>query len=207
MADRFEGPDGGPVVVGDLTGVDFVGEADAAFVEDVQDGVPAVREVLVAGVDDFFRDGREHGHVLPDGGAGEPDDGVHAEGFGEPGGVLHFLGGALADSFGVAVAPDLRADDRFVAEVDGVIAHGLALEVVGNGPDLEVVLVQDGEFGFDVAGFVPAPGIQVVTGHGDFQAVVAPAGSKAGDFLEGEVGPLAGEQGVGAGHVRLLQGR
>ena len=103
-------------------------------------------------------------------------------------------------------SPQTRgADDGFVAEVDGVIADGLALEVVGDGPDLEVVLLQDGEFGFDVAGFVPAPGVQVVSGDGDFQAVVAPAGGQARDFLEGEVGPLAGEQGVRAGHVRLLQ--
>ena len=110
-----------------------------------------------------------------------------------------------ADAFGVAVAPDLGPDDRFVAEVDRVIADGLALEVVGDGPDLEVVLLQHGEFGLDVAGFVPAPGVQVVAGDGDFQAVVAPAGGQARDFLEGQVGPLAGEQGVRAGHVRLLR--
>jgi hypothetical protein len=66
VADRFEGADGGPVVVGDFGGVDLVGEADAAFVEDVQDGVPAVGEVLVAGIDDLLGDGREHGDVLPD---------------------------------------------------------------------------------------------------------------------------------------------
>src|SRR5207253_2984100 len=108
--------------VGDLTRVDFVGEADALFVEDVQDGVPAVGEVLVSGVDDFFGDGREHGDVLPDGGAGESDDGVHTEGFGEAGGVFHFFGGALADAFGVPVAPDLGADHGLVAEVDRVIA-------------------------------------------------------------------------------------
>ncbi|MNY61868.1 hypothetical protein D3C86_1986050 [compost metagenome] len=77
--------------------------------------------------------------------------------------------------------------------------------MVGDGPDLQVVLLQDRELGFDVAGFVPAPGVQVVSGDGDFQAVVAPAGSESRDFLEGEVGPLAGEQGVRAGHIRLLQ--
>jgi len=111
--------------------------------------------------------------LLPDGEAG---DGVHAECFGEPGGVFHFLCGAGADAFGVAVAPD--CDDRFLADVDGVIAHGLAFEVVGDGPDLGVVLLKHGEFGVDVAGFVPAPGVQVVPGHGDFQAVVASAGGE-----------------------------
>ena len=106
----------------------------------------------------------------------------------------------VADAFGVAVAPDFGPDDCLVAEVDGVIADGLALEVVGDGPDLEVVLVQDSQLGLDVAGFVPAPGVQVVAGDGDFQAVVAPAGGQFGDFLEGQVGPLAGEQGERAGH-------
>src|SRR6476661_7307264 len=200
VAGRVEGAVGGPVVVGDFGGVDVVGEPDAVFVEGVQDGVPAVGEVLVAAVDDLFGDGREHGDVLPDGGAGEADDGVHAEGFGEPGGVLHFLGGPLADAFGVAVAPDFGADDGLVAEVDGVIADGLAFEVVGDGPDLEVVLVKDFQLGVHVAGFIPAPGVQVVSGDGDFQAVVAPAGSQFRDFFEGQVGPLAGKQGERAGH-------
>ncbi|MCY1312522.1 hypothetical protein D9M70_629510 [compost metagenome] len=89
--------------------------------------------------------------------------------------MFHFLGGAGADAFGVSVAPDFGPDDPFMAEVDRVIADGLAFEVVGDGPDLEVVFLQDGEFGVDVAGFVPAPGVQVVSGDGDFQAVVAPA--------------------------------
>ena len=130
---------------------------------------------------------------------------------GEAGGVLHFLGGALAYAFRLAVTPHLGADDRFVAEVDGVIAHGLTFEVVGDGPDLQVVLLQHGELGFDVAGFVPAPGVQVVSGDGDLQAVIAPARGKARDFLKGEVGPLAGEQGerpgLLIGHDSIRSGR
>ena len=124
--------------------------------------------------------------------------------------MFHFLGGAAPDAFGLAVAPHARPDDRLVPEVDRVIADGLALEVVGDGPDLEVVLLQDGELGLDIAGFVPAPGVQVVAGDGDFQAVVAQAGGQAGDFLEREVGPLAGEQRVRAGlligHVCIRSG-
>ena len=58
MSDRVHRRDGRPVVVGDLARVDLVGEPDAAFVEDIQDGVPAVGEVLVAGLDDLFRYGR-----------------------------------------------------------------------------------------------------------------------------------------------------
>ncbi|MDQ0851659.1 hypothetical protein QFZ65_003597 [Arthrobacter sp. B3I9] len=93
-----------------------------------------------------------------------------------------------------------------MAEVDGVIADGLAFEVVGDGPDLEVVLFQHGELGLDVAGLVPAPGVQVVAGNGDLQAVVAPAGGEPRDFLEGQVGPLAGEEGERAGHLVSFAG-
>lgn len=115
------GPDGGPVVVGDLTGVDLVGEPGPAFVADVQEEVPAIGDVLVSGLDDLLRHGREHRDVLPDGGSGESDDGVHAEGLGEAGGVLHFFGGPPADAFGVTVAPERGLDARTVAGYVGQV--------------------------------------------------------------------------------------
>ena len=48
------------------------------------------------------------------------------------GGGLHFFGGALADAFGFAVAPDIGGQNRLVPFVNQ-IAHGLADEVRGNG--------------------------------------------------------------------------
>jgi hypothetical protein len=51
-ADGLQCAQAGVVVVGDLAGVHLVGEAHALPVEHVQDGVPAVGEVLIAGLDD-----------------------------------------------------------------------------------------------------------------------------------------------------------
>ena len=93
---------------------------------------------------------RELGDVRPDLRPGEADHGVHAELAGDLARELHLLGGALPDALGVAVAPDLRADDRLVAEVDRVVADGLALEVVGDGPDLQAVPVEDVEAALQV---------------------------------------------------------
>ncbi len=45
------------------------------------------------------------------------------------------------------------------------------------------------------------PDIEVVTPAGDLEAVVPPAGGESADLLEGQVGPLAGEQRDGSGHV------
>ena len=92
--------------------------------------------------------------------------------------------------------------DVVVAFVDRVVADGLAGEVVGDREDLEVVLVQDGEpVGDVVVVGGAAPDVQVVAPAGDLQAVEAPAGREPRDLLEGQVGPLAGEEGDGSSHV------
>src|SRR5690606_15288143 len=115
-------------------------------------------------------------HVLPDLRAGEADDGLHAQLLREAGGVLHVLCGALAHALGVAVAPDLGADDRLMAEIDRVVADGLALEVVGDRPAAEAMLLEDAEALGDVVVIVPAARVQVLAGDGDLEAVIAPAG-------------------------------
>jgi hypothetical protein len=67
VADGLQGTPGGPVVVGGLAGVHVGGGAHAFGVEDIEDGVPALVEVLVAAFDGLGRYGREHGHGVPDG--------------------------------------------------------------------------------------------------------------------------------------------
>jgi len=95
--------------------VHLVGEAHADLVVHVEDGVPAVGEVLVAGLDRLRRDRREHRDVLPDRGPGEADDDVDAQQGGSARGVGHPLRSALAHPLGVAVAPDGRRLDRALA--------------------------------------------------------------------------------------------
>ena len=58
---------------------------------------------------------------------------------GGPRGVLHLPRGALAHAFRIAVAPDVRRQDRLVALVDQV-ADGLADQVVADGEALQAVL-------------------------------------------------------------------
>ena len=179
VPDRLERADGRPVVVRDLRRVHLVGEAHAHLVEDVEDRVPAVGEVLVAGVDELLRDRREHRDVLPDRRAGEADDRVDAEACGEPCGVLHLLGGALAHALGVAVAPDALAEDALVARVDRVVADGLPGEVVRDRPDLEAVALEQREPVGDVVVVVPAPRVEVVAPARELEAVVAPRRRRA----------------------------
>src|SRR5690606_4246207 len=97
---RVQRADGGPVVVGDLAGVDLVREAHALGVEDVQDRVPPLGEVLVAALDHRLGGGREHGDQVPDGGAGEADDGVDAQEGRGARGVLDLGGGPLPYALG-----------------------------------------------------------------------------------------------------------
>ncbi len=179
-----------------------MGELHALAVEDVEDRVPAVREVLVAGVDQVLGRRREHRDVLPDRRAGEPDHHVDAEPAGGAGGHLHLLRGALAHALGVAVAPDPVGQDAAVALVDRVVAHRLALEVVADREHLQVVLLQHLQLRRDVGVVLDrGPRVEVVTPARELEAVVAPPRGQPAHLLERQVGPLAGEQGDRAWHA------
>ena len=196
VADGLERARAGPVVVGDLAGVHLVRKANAFGVEDVEDGIPASREVLVALVKNRFGNGRKQGDVGPDGGAGEADNGGNAKATGHLRGEAQFFGRAGAYPFGFAVTPNARAQDGVVAKVDGRVAHSLASKVVGDGEELEVVLGQDAAARVKVGGvFGCSPHVQVVAGAGELEPIVAPAGSQARDVFQGKVDPLAGEKG------------
>src|SRR5699024_8092993 len=108
---------------------------------------------------------------------------------------LEFLRGAAAHRFGIAVTPDPVGQDVPVALIDRVIAHRLTLEVVRDREDLQTVLFQDVEAVLDVRVVLGGlPRVEVVSPGGDFEAVVAPFPCQAGHLLEGQVGPLAGEE-------------
>ena len=190
-----------PVVIGQFAGVYLGSEPDPALREDVEDGIPPLLEVDPTRLDQVLPCRREHREVLPDRGSGEPDDGLHAEPLRRPRGVLHRLRSALPDALRLAVAPDHVGQHVVVAFVDRVVADGLAREVVGDGEHLEVVLLQDGEPVGDVVVIGGAsPDVQVVAPAGDLQAVEAPARRETCDLLEGQVGPLASEEGDRSSH-------
>ena len=159
-------------------------------------------------LDHRFGHGREHRHRVPDRRAGESDDGGHTEACGGTRGVLHLLGRPLPYALGVAVAPDPCRQDAPVPLVDRVVAHGLPDQVVGDRPHAEVVLRQrlPLALGVGVVGERPVH-LEVVTPAGDLQAVVPPLGGEPAHLLEGQVGPLAGEERDRSRHHRPPRAR
>src|SRR5438105_3529337 len=102
---------------------------------------------------------------------------------------------------GLPVAVDLRRQDRAVPLVDRV-ADGLTDEMRADCPDVEVVALEDllpraavrlvGERLVD---------LEVVAPARELEPVETPAAGLPGEILDRQVGPLAGEQRDGSGHV------
>src|SRR5690625_7283911 len=67
-------------------------------------------------------------------------------------------------------------------------------------PDLQAVLLEDAEALGDVVVVVPAAGVEMLAGDGDLQTGVAEGRGMTGDLVEGQIGPLAGEQGMRMRH-------
>lgn len=89
--------------------------------------------------------------------------------------------------------------------VDGVVADGLADEMVGDRPALQPVLVEE------LVAAVQIPGVgerlvdlEVVSPAGEFQTVVTEVTGVPAHLLQGQIGPLAGEQRERAWHSDLL---
>ncbi|GHC08449.1 hypothetical protein GCM10010348_33370 [Streptomyces anthocyanicus] len=96
-----------------------------------------------------------------------------------------------------------------MALVDDGVADGLADQVVGDGPALEAVLVEQLVPGVHVGrireGLVD---LEVVAPAGEFQAVVAEVAGEPADLLQRQVRPLSGEEREVAWHgaAGLLRG-
>ena len=87
-----------------------------------------------------------------------------------------------------------------MAFVDAV-ADRLAHEVVGDRVAGEPVVFEHRPFVVDVfLGICGGIDVEVVAPAGEFDAVVAHFFDERGEFFEGQVGPLAGEQGDGTWH-------
>ena len=83
-----------------------------------------------------------------------------------------------------------------VAGVD-VVADRLADKMCGNGETLQAMLGEQGALGIAV-GLIGFGDIEVIAPAGEFHAIVAEGFDLGEEGFEGEVGPLAGEQGDGS---------
>ena len=181
-------------VVGDLGRMHLEPVANALLVEDVDDRAPAFREVGVAMLDRLPVVRREGVEQVPDARSREPVHLRDAELGRRTGRVGDLLGRALADSLGVAVAPELGGEDRTVALVDRV-ADALADEMCRDRKALEAMTVEDLPARIGVAGVGERlADVEVVAPASELEPVEAPAGSLLGELLERQVGPLAGEK-------------
>jgi hypothetical protein len=207
VADRGERAPRRDEVVGDLGRVHLEREAHALGLEDVDDRAPALGELLVAALDCRKVVRRERVEHVPDRRAGEACYDLHAELGGGARGVLHPLGGAAAHALGFSVTPHVGVEHGAVALVDRV-AYGLPDQVVADRPHAEPVALEQ----LAAAGAVAAVAqrlrdVEVVTPAGELEPVEAPLAALAGQRVERQVGPLAGEQRYGTAHVLSLMRR
>ena len=121
---------------------------------------------------------------MPDGRSGESDDGVYAESRSRTRGGLHLLGSPLPDTLRVTVTPNPRVDHVLVPVVDDRLAHRLAIEVIGDRPTAESVLLQDVSTALQVALVLDRfDDVEMITPAGNLEPVVAPAPQQAGTSL------------------------
>ena len=111
---------------------------------------------------------------------------------GRPGGVFHFLGGPGVHAGRIAVAPDVRRQDRLVPRIDR-IQHGLADQVIAERKHLQAVPGQRLPLTVAVARIGHRLGdLEVVAVAAQFEAVEAEVLGLGGQRFQRQVGPLAG---------------
>jgi hypothetical protein len=161
----------------------FECEVDVFFFKHIENWQPAFGEIGVAFVEKFLICWRKRVKCVPDGRAGET---IHnrdcaffrarfcVEKFSRgAGGGFHFFGGALANAFRFAIAPDVGGQNRFVPFIDQ-IADRLADEMIGNGETIKPVFGEQRPFLFAVIRFGErAINFKMVAPAGEFHAVVA----------------------------------
>ncbi len=147
---RFECSLGRGCIEGNLGRVNFEGEVDIDFFEYVKDGCPPISEVFVSIIQILLRGRRKGVEGVPDRRSCEAvnhgmNDGVVRTGIEKftccARGLFHFLSGTLADTFRIAVAPDIGGEDGLVALVDQVTDR-LADEVIRDGIAGQIVGLQ-----------------------------------------------------------------
>lgn len=183
--------------------MDFQREVPADLVEDVQDREPAPGEVLESGVPVGGIGGREGINAVPDTRTGKSRHGSHSKAGGGVGRVFHGLGVPLTHTLGIDVFLDFGRQDGAVARIDR-ITDSLADKVVADDEAAQVMLGKQGPLTLDISR-VRQGGvhIEMIVRASQFQAVVAHLPSEECEFGQGNIGPLSGKQGNGAGHAPL----
>ena len=117
----------------------------------------------------------------------------------------HFLRGALADAFGISIAPDAPGGvDGLVARI-GLIADKLSGEVIGDRVDLEAILLGNLDARASVGRIFGCPlHIEMVSPAGDLDALVAEFFRFLAHLLKIQIGPLAGKNGDRTAHNGIL---
>ena len=182
---RLQGPLRGDDVEGDLCWVHLEGEAHVHLVEYVQNGIPQLREFLETLLDRLGAHGWEGVKEWPDGTPGEAVHHLDPHVGGRPGGPLHLLGCTGTHAIRISVPPYVGWEDAPVAVVHHV-RHGLAGQVVADGPYSEAVGVQQLPALPAVARVLRTScHVEVVTPARQLESVVSPFGRLGAQFLEG----------------------
>jgi len=209
-ADSFDGTLGGSDVEGDFGGVDFEGEVHVQGVKSVEDWAKAIREIFETFVPVILVGWWEGVDGVPNAGSGESvnryREVIGSSGFGVEeftgsfSGVDHALGGTLANAFRISIAPDFGRKNGFVTFINEV-TDSLADKVIGDGETLETVVIEDFPlFGDVVIVCESLVHVKVVPPAGELQSVKAHFLGFGSKFIDGKVGPLAGEEGNGSSH-------
>ncbi len=141
VIDCQERPDRSMNVERNLGRVDLQRESHTALSEHVQDGIPAVCELLIPCIEHRLRRRWKVVNQVPDTGSGEPIDDTDTNLFRSSRCILHRCGCSFIDTFRLAVAPNGWGEDRLVTGID-VVAHRLPNQMIGDGEELQIVLVE-----------------------------------------------------------------
>ncbi len=143
---------------------------------------------------------------MPDTAAGETVDDSDTEVLGSLGGPHHFFLGPFPHAIGLAVAPDMWRQDRFVPGID-VVADRLAGQVIADCPAFQAVSGEDLVSPVAVGLVLGAlDDVKMIAPTGEFQAVVTELLGLCTHGFKIQIGPLAGKQGNGSCHDQVLLG-
>ncbi|MEY2640910.1 MAG: hypothetical protein RL150_303 [Candidatus Parcubacteria bacterium] len=181
-------------VEGDFGRMDLQGEFHTVLLEDVHDRTETASKILEAYIDLPRKHRRKRVDEVPDRGSSETVHHADAEFLGGHGSALKLLSGALAHTFGIAVAPDVVRENLLVAIID-VVADGLSDEVRGDGVAFHTTLIEIGTFCGTILRIGLGFGdIEVITPAAELDTLIAHRFCRGHDGFKREIGPLAGEK-------------